>query len=174
MVHRVPARAARSFSLLGHLCRRPSRVRAPRCRYRGLTELTVSLEDAAELRRIITLLNHSNRLRQLEVTSYTELALARAQRRPGSSRLQQAVRPDRSLCRARNPLLAWRTPRSPQDQPVWAAQVLAWSPAVDSAEQTVQVETDRARFVGRGTPRRTPRHLRAISRTHRLVARPDV
>ena len=119
-----------------------------------LTEIAVSLEDAAELRRI-TLVNHSNRPRQLEVTSYTELALAPHNAdlaHPAFSKLfvQTESLPER------NALLAWRTPRSPQDQPVWAAQVLALSPAVDSAEQTVQIETDRARFCGPGTHHAEP------------------
>ena len=122
-----------------------------------LTEIAVSLEDAAELRRI-TLVNHSSRPRQLEVTSYTELALAPHNAdlaHPAFSKLfvQTESLPER------NALLAWRTPRSPQDQPVWAAQVLASSPAVDSAEQTVQIETDRARFVGRGRTTQNPAAL---------------
>ena len=119
-----------------------------------LTEIAVSLEDAAELRRI-TLVNYSSRPRQLEVTSYTELALAphRADlAHPAFSKLfiQTESLPER------NALLAWRTPRSPQDQPVWAAQVVALPPAADTSVQTVQVETDRARFLGRGRTTENP------------------
>ena len=113
-----------------------------------LTEIAVSLEDAAELRRI-TLVNHSSRPRQLEVTSYTELALALHSAdlaHPAFSKLfvETEFLPE---C---NALLAWRRPRSPQDQPVWVAQVVALPPAADFPEQTVQIETDRARFLGRG------------------------
>jgi len=119
-----------------------------------LTEIAVSLEDAAELRRI-TLVNHSSRPRQLEVTSYTELALAphRADlAHPAFSKLfiQTESLPER------NALLAWRAPRSPQDQPVWAAQVVALPPAADTSVQNVQVETDRARFLGRGRTTENP------------------
>ena len=122
-----------------------------------LTEIAVSLEDAAELRRI-TLVNHSSRPRQLEVTSYTELALAPHSAdlaHPAFSKLfiQTESLPER------NALLAWRTPRSPQDQPVWAAQVVALPPAADTSGQTVQFETDRARFLGRG---RTTEHPAAL------------
>jgi len=122
-----------------------------------LTEIAVSLEDAAELRRI-TLVNHSSRPRQLEVTSYTELALAPHNAdlvHPAFSKLfiQTESLPERHA------LLAWRTPRSPQDQAVWAAHVLALPPSPDASVQTVQVETDRARFVGRGRTTENPAAL---------------
>jgi cyclic beta-1,2-glucan synthetase len=121
------------------------------------TEIAVSLEDAAELRRI-TLMNYSSRPRQLELTSYTELALATrdADRvHPAFSKLfiQTESLPERHA------LLAWRMPRSPQDHSVWAAQVLALPSAADASVEAVQIETDRARFVGRGRTTENPAAL---------------
>jgi len=122
-----------------------------------LTEIAVSLEDAAELRRI-TLVNYSSRPRQLEVTSYTELALAPHRADLAHPAFSKLFVETESLPEC-NALLAWRRPRSPEDQPVWAAQVVALPPAADTPGQTVQVETDRARFLGRG---RTTEHPAAL------------
>ena len=88
-----------------------------------LTEIAVSLEDAAELRRI-TLVNYSGRVRHLELTSYTELALAPHNAdlaHPAFSKLFVKT----EFLPERNTLLAWRRNRSPQDASVWAAHVLA-------------------------------------------------
>ncbi|PYV93515.1 MAG: hypothetical protein DMG05_01380 [Acidobacteria bacterium] len=110
-----------------------------------VTEVAVSPEDDAEIRRII-LTNRSPRTRHLELTSYMELALAphngdRAH--PAFSKLfvQTEALADRSA------LLAWRRARSPEDQGVWAAHVIA--PALPSGS-AFQFETDRVRFLGRG------------------------
>jgi cyclic beta-1,2-glucan synthetase len=122
-----------------------------------LTEVAVALEDAAELRRI-TCVNHSDHSRRLEVTSYTELALAphvADLAHPAFSKLfiQTASLPERHA------LLAWRKSRSPDDRAVWAAQVLAFPSDEASSGESVQYETDRARFLGRG---RTLEHPAAL------------
>lgn len=122
-----------------------------------LTEIAVSLEDAAELRRI-TLVNHSNRPRQLELTSYTELALAPHAAdlaHPAFSKLFVET----EFLAESNALLARRKPRSPNEQAVWAAQLVALPPAADTPAQTVQFETDRGRFLGRGRTARNPAAL---------------
>jgi cyclic beta-1,2-glucan synthetase len=113
-----------------------------------LTEIAASLEDAAELRRV-TLVNHASETRRLDVTSYAELSLAPHAAdlaHPTFSKLfvQTAALPER------NALLAWREPRSPEERAVWAAQVVALSPAAQAHVETIQFETDRARFLGRG------------------------
>ena len=122
-----------------------------------LTEIAVSLEDDAEFRRV-TLVNHSSRPRQLELTSYTELALASHNAdlvHPAFSKLfiETEALPDRHA------LLARRAPRSAEDHPVWAAQILALPPAHDASVRTGQFETDRARFLGRGRTAANPAAL---------------
>ncbi len=50
-------------------------------------------------------------------------------------------------------LLAWRRPRSADEQPVWVAQFIVESPAAD---EPFEYETDRARFLGRGRSWQNP------------------
>ena len=120
------------------------------------TEIAVSAEDDAEVRRV-TLVNVSRQPCRLELTSYLELALAphKADRaHPAFNKLfiETEWLPQ---CQA---LLARRRPRSPQDQPVWAAHLMVVeSPAAEAP----QFETDRARFLGRG---RTLENPEAIGR----------
>ena len=61
------------------------------------TEIAVSPEDDVEVRRV-TLTNLSARTRTIELTSYAEVVLAPAERRPAPTRLQQSVRADRDSC----------------------------------------------------------------------------
>jgi cellobiose phosphorylase len=122
-----------------------------------LTEIAVSLEDDAEFRRI-TLVNHSSRPRQVELTSFTELALAPHKAdlvHPAFSKLfiQTESLPDRHA------LLAQRTPRSIEDHPVWAAHILALPLMPGAPIRTGQFETDRARFLGRGRTAANPAAL---------------
>ncbi len=120
-----------------------------------MTEVFVSPEDNAEIRRV-TLTNHSGRRRELELTSYAELALASH----GADRSHLAfnklfvhteVVPERHI------LLASRQPRNPGEPPIWAAHVIA---AATPGEE-LQFETDRARFLGRG---RTPQNPAALEK----------
>jgi len=120
-----------------------------------LMEVVVSPEDDAEVRRI-TLVNRSLRTRQVELTSYVELALAphNADRaHPAFSKLfvQTENLPDQGA------LLAWRRPRSAHDAGVWAVHVVATE---TGAEEPIPFETDRARFLGRG---RTPSTAQALN-----------
>jgi hypothetical protein len=86
------------------------------------TEIAVSAEDDAEVRRV-TLVNVSRKTCRLELTSYLELALAphktdRAHPAFNKLFIETEWLPQ---CQA---LLARRRPRSPQDQPVWAAHIM--------------------------------------------------
>jgi cellobiose phosphorylase len=110
-------------------------------------EVLVSPEDDAEIRRI-TLTNHSNRTRELELTSYVELALAphNADRsHPAFSKMFVIT----EAVLERGALLAHRRPRDPGDPTVWAAQLIA----LPFPGEEIQYETDRIRFLGRN---RTP------------------
>ncbi len=106
-------------------------------------ELIVSPEDNAEIRRV-TLRNNGAKARELEVTSYAELALAPPSAdlaHPAFSKLFVQTEHVPTL----NALLATRRKRNPDDPTLWAAHTLV----TDSVGAT-QFETDRARFFGRG------------------------
>jgi len=108
------------------------------------TEVTVSPEDDAEIRRI-TLTNRSLRSRLLELTSFCELSLAphAADRsHPVFSKLfvQTEVLPELKA------LLATRRARSPREAPVWIGQLVFGG----EESTSFQYETDRAIFLGRG------------------------
>jgi cyclic beta-1,2-glucan synthetase len=108
-------------------------------------DIMVSSEDDAEVRRI-SIVNHGPRAREIELTSYAELALARQAddlAHPAFAKLfvQTEFAPNLGA------ILATRRRRSSADPLVWAAHL-----AVVEGESAgdVQFETDRARFLGRG------------------------
>jgi cellobiose phosphorylase len=112
-------------------------------------EVAVAPDADAEVRRV-TLTNHGNRPRTLEVTSYAEIALndRRAdQAHPAFAKLflqtEYLPAPPTLLCR--------RRPRARDQEPTWALHVLAGPEgAPGTAVGGVELETDRARFLGRG------------------------
>ncbi|HJW42249.1 MAG TPA: glucoamylase family protein, partial [Rhizomicrobium sp.] len=115
------------------------------------TELIVSPEDDAEVRRICVA-NHGPRRREIELTSYAELALARQGddvAHPAFAKLfvQTEFVPHLGA------IIATRRRRSDADPQVWVAH-LAVVGGNNPGE--VQFETDRARFLGRGQTIRNP------------------
>ena len=119
-----------------------------------VTEVTVSPEDDAEIRRL-TLINRSSRRRYLELTSYLELALAphRSDRvHPAFNKLFIETGP----APGGHALLAWRRPRSPEETPVWTAHLV--TPSAPCLEPP-QYETDRATFIGRNHSPQNPAAL---------------
>ncbi len=118
------------------------------------TEICVSAEDDAEVRRI-SITNTGSRLREIEVTSYVELALARPAddaAHPAFSKLFVET----EYMRDTGALLAGRRPRSAAEAPVWAAHLSVMEGA---AGGDVQYETDRGRFLGRGRSTRDPQAI---------------
>jgi cyclic beta-1,2-glucan synthetase len=115
------------------------------------TELVVSSEDDAEIRRI-TLINRSVRTRRLDLTSYIELSLAphRADlQHPAFNKLfiqTEAVQ-------ERHALLAYRRPRGEADSPIFVAHRFTLEQAAD---QALRFETDRRQFIGRGRTLASP------------------
>ena len=108
-------------------------------------EVLVSGESDAEVRRV-SITNSGNRAREIDVTSYAELVLA-AQAddvaHPAFMKLFVATEYLADL----GTILATRRRRSPTEQEVWAAHLaIVDGEAVGKPE----VETDRARFLGRG------------------------
>ncbi len=110
-----------------------------------LTEILVSAEDQAEI-RLVRLVNHSSQTRYLELTSYMELVLAvhaADVAHPAFNKLfiETELLPDMPG------LLAYRRKRSPEENSIWAAHVIACS---QELADPIQFETDRNRFIGRG------------------------
>ncbi|HEY2713044.1 MAG TPA: glucoamylase family protein, partial [Chthoniobacterales bacterium] len=121
------------------------------------TEIVVSAEDNAEVRRV-TLVNTSRKSCRLELTTYLELALAphRADRNhPAFSKLfiETEWLPN---CEA---LLAHRRIRAPDEQPIWAGHLMV--PESSAFRSTPEFETGRAKFLGRGRTLENPVALRS-------------
>ena len=68
-------------------------------------EVAVSPEDDVEVRRL-SLTNHGDRPREIEVTSYAEIVLGAGRRRPGPSRLREALHRAPSTCPRARPCSA--------------------------------------------------------------------
>ncbi|HEY3654962.1 MAG TPA: glucoamylase family protein, partial [Steroidobacteraceae bacterium] len=118
-----------------------------------ITDIVISAEDNAEVRRV-TLVNTSRKRCRLELTSYIELALAphRTDRaHPAFNKLfiETEWLPN---CDA---LVACRRLRAPDDRPVWVAHLMVPESAIEAAE----FETDRAKFIGRGRTAENPEAL---------------
>ena len=112
--------------------------------------IVVSTEDDAEMRQV-SLTNRGTRPREIEVTSYAEIVLAPPAAdaaHPAFSNLFVQT----EFVPALEALLAGRRPRD-GEEPVWAAQVMT---VQGEMVGTVQYETDRARFLGRGRSIRHP------------------
>jgi cyclic beta-1,2-glucan glucanotransferase len=132
-------------------------------------EIAVSPENDAEVRRI-SLTNRSDRPREIELTSYVEIALA--------SRAEDTSHPafaklflETEWVAESAALLARRRRRSPADPTLVAFHVLS----IDGpAQAQFEYETDRMRFLGRGRGPDDPQALdgRALSGTTGAVLDP--
>jgi cyclic beta-1,2-glucan synthetase len=109
--------------------------------------VTVSAEDDAELRRL-TVTNWASRARELDFTSYVELAMA--QHGADSAHPAFAKMFVETEYAGDGLLIARRRPRSPDDPPLWAGHLLVGAPA------GIQYETDRETFLGRGNTAASP------------------
>ena len=116
----------------------------------GLT-IVVSAEHDAEIRRV-TLTNLGVQERQVELTSYSEIALA-PQAADVAHPAFQNLFVQTEFVPEIGALLATRRPRSVDEKPIWAAHVAA---VEDEVAGVIQYETDRARFLGRGRSVRSP------------------
>ncbi len=109
------------------------------------TEIIVSPEDNAEIRRV-SITNNSSKAREIEVTSYAEIVLAPPKAdaaHPAFSNLSIET----EFNSDENALIAKRRPRAETDEPIWAIHTIATEGDTIGA---MQYETDRARFLGRG------------------------
>jgi cyclic beta-1,2-glucan synthetase len=118
------------------------------------TEISVSPEDDVEVRRV-TLTNHSDEPRTLEVTGYAEVvvnsqAADLAHTAFNKLFIQTELRPEEGA------ILCSRRPRARAEQPPWMFQLMLLQ---GNEEATVSFETDRARFLGRGRDLTAPAAL---------------
>jgi cyclic beta-1,2-glucan synthetase len=116
---------------------------------RTIMEILVAPQDDAEVRRL-SLSNEGRGMREIELTSYAEVVLSPAaadSAHPAFSKMFVQT----EFVAERGALLATRRPRDPGQQP-WMAHFIALD---GEAIGSLQFETDRARFLGRGHDVRT-------------------
>jgi cyclic beta-1,2-glucan synthetase len=114
-------------------------------------EIIVSPEDDGEVRRV-SITNRGPRAREIEITSYAELALGRQAddlAHPAFAKMFVETEYVPNV----GAILATRRRRSDKDPMVWAAHL---SVLEGESLGDVQFETDRARFLGRGQTIRSP------------------
>ncbi|HYN07744.1 MAG TPA: glucoamylase family protein [Vicinamibacterales bacterium] len=132
-------------------------------------QIAVSPEDDVEIRRL-SIVNRGDRPRDLEVTSYAEIVLARPAddvAHPAFGKLFVETEFDQqTAC-----LLFGRRRRAADESPIWAFHVLGLAGRMRGA---IEWETDRARFIGRGRSPANPIALdgRALSGTTGAVLDP--
>jgi cyclic beta-1,2-glucan synthetase len=115
----------------------------------SLTEVAVSPEDDVEVRRIV-LVNRSGGRRRIELTTYSELALAphAADRaHPAFSKLFVQT----EILAGQSALIAFRKSSSLEEPRMWAGQILSSPPGLKA-----QYETSRTHFIGRGRSLSSP------------------
>ena len=117
-------------------------------------ECIVSPEDNAEARRI-TITNRGRFLREIELTTYTELVIAPAasdEAHPVFSKMfvETEFLPDHGA------LVATRRQRTSTEPKIWVAQFLSFKNKVWGE---LEYETDRGAFIGRGQSSRMPHAL---------------
>ena len=134
-------------------------------------DIAVSTEDDVEVRRL-AVTNHSDRSREIEVTSYAEIVLAPAAddlAHPAFGKLfvETEYLPESAA------LLCHRRSRGGDEAAAWAVHVLSLE---GRTQGPVEWETDRGRFLGRGRGPENPQALdgRSLSGTTGVVLDPVV
>ncbi|HEX9183236.1 MAG TPA: glucoamylase family protein, partial [Burkholderiales bacterium] len=114
-------------------------------------EVVVSPEDDAEVRRV-SVTNAGDEAREIDLTSYAELVLAPSAADAAHPAFSKLFVQTEYLAKA-GVILATRRRRSPGEPEIWAAHL-----AVVEGESVgvPEIETDRARFLGRGREVRSP------------------
>jgi cyclic beta-1,2-glucan synthetase len=114
-------------------------------------EIVVSPEDDVEVRRL-SIANSGYRDREIEVTSYLELVLAPAAADTAHQTFSKLFVQTEYIAKKRT-LLATRRRRTPEEPDIWAAHHAVVEGTVSGEPE---IETDRARFLGRGREIRSP------------------
>lgn len=115
------------------------------------TEIIVSTEDDAELRRI-TLTNESTRTREIEITSYAEIVL-NEQAADEAHQAFSNMFVETEYIHGQQTLFARRRQRSAEEREIWGAQTIAFSGKLVGG---INFETDRAAFLGRNRTVQNP------------------
>ena len=132
-------------------------------------DIAVSTEDDVEVRRL-AITNQGPRTREIDVTSYAEIALA-----PPSADIAHPAFGklflETEFVPASSALLCHRRRRDPGEAPIWAVHVLSLE---GRTQGPVEWETDRAQFLGRGRDPGSPAALdgRRLSGTTGIVLDP--
>jgi cyclic beta-1,2-glucan synthetase len=114
-------------------------------------EVVVSPEDDAEVRRL-SITNKGHRDREIEVTSYSELVLAAPAADAAHQTFLKLFVQTEHVAKG-DTLVATRRKRTPAEPDIWAAQHAVVEGTVSGEPE---IETDRARFLGRGRESRSP------------------
>ena len=107
--------------------------------------VVVSAEHDAEIRRV-SVTNLGSQVRDIELTSYAEIALS-PQAADVAHPAFQNLFVQTEFVGDIGALLATRRPRARDERPIWAGHVAA---VEEDTSAIIQYETDRARFLGRG------------------------
>jgi cyclic beta-1,2-glucan synthetase len=116
-----------------------------------ILDVVVSPEDDAEVRRV-SIANTGARTRDIELTSYAELVLAPPAADAAHPTFSKLFVQTEYLAKI-GVILATRRRRSPGEPEIWAAHLAV---VEGDAVGEPEIETDRARFLGRGREIRTP------------------
>jgi len=114
-------------------------------------DVVVSPEDNAEVRRV-SVANAGSRTRDIELTSYAELVLAPPTADTTHPSFSKLFVQTEYLAKI-GTILATRRRRSPAEPEIWAAHLAVVEGETVGAPE---IETDRARFLGRGREVRAP------------------
>ncbi|HXG88325.1 MAG TPA: glucoamylase family protein [Vicinamibacterales bacterium] len=117
-------------------------------------DIAVSTEDDVEVRRL-EVTNHSDRVREIDVTSYAEIVLA-AQADDLAHPAFGKLFVETEYLSANAALLCRRRPRAQEEAEAWAVHVVSLE---GRSHGPVEWETDRARFLGRGRGPENPQAL---------------
>lgn len=125
-------------------------------------QVTIAADDDVEIRRV-NLINHSDQVRHLQVTSYSEVLLAsQSDRHPAFNKLfiESEYLPESNL------LLFHRRPRAADEEPIYLGHFLITEPGIPV---TGTYEGDRLHFLGRGRTLRSPAVFDAVAGLSKTV-----
>ncbi|HVI87305.1 MAG TPA: glucoamylase family protein [Dongiaceae bacterium] len=108
-------------------------------------EVVISAENDSEVRRV-SISNTATEIQEIEITSYVELVLAAAEADAAHPAFSKLFIETEYLAEI-GALIATRRRRSPAEPEIWVAQIMVME---GEALGPLEVETDRARFLGRG------------------------
>lgn len=120
------------------------------------TEIAVSAAYDLERRRY-RISNHGTDVRRIELTTYAEVVLNTAAADAGHPAFSKLFVQTESVGGGET-LLAHRRLRSPEDEPLWFGHAL-WPVEPAAGVGRLELETDRARFIGRGRSLANPMAL---------------